>query len=346
MKKSFLPFPGFVIIFFITIILYMNANAQILPENYDPFLRPNVESGPTEVEIGIYVYDIIEISDVDRTCTIDFFVNAEWIDPRLALESSGVKSGNQRLPIESVWNPKILLANQREIEKKYPNEVTIDKNGVVHYFQRYNGTIIFAHDLHDFPFDSQALNLTFVSRGYDSTEVKLVEYKRRTGQSASFSIADWSIYSGHGMSGSLFIAPRNKHLSTWIYSIAISRQAGFYIWKVIVPLCLIIFMSWTIFIIRPDQVGAQIGISTASVLTLIIFQFSLSQLVPKVSYLTRIDQFSVGAIILVFLALLESIYTVMLWVKGRETHSMRMDRWSLLIFPTLFILNYINAFVI
>jgi hypothetical protein len=324
----------------------MSVNAQELPAGYDPYQRPDPSITPTQVIVNIYVYDIIEISDVDRTCTIDFFITVDWHDPRLAVKAGDSGNVGRTLPLEKIWNPQLLLANQRELEKKQADEVLVKANGDMHYNQRFTGTIIFGHDLHDFPLDRHELGIMLVARGYDSTEVNLVGYNGTSGQSKTFSIADWDIDKGYVKTGNLYIAPRNKHFQTWSYFLPVSRQAGFYLWKVIVPLCLIIFMSWTVFLIRPDQVGAQIGISTASVLTLIIFQFSLSELVPKVSYLTRIDQFSIGAIILVFLALLESIYTVMLWVKQKEALSMKMDRWSLIIFPILFIFNIVNAFLI
>ncbi len=87
------------------------------------------------------------------------------------------------------------------------------------------------------------------------------------------------------------------------------REAGFFVTKVIVPLGLIVFMAATVFWVDPENIGPQLGTSTASVLTLIAFQFSLVRMLPPVSYLTRIDLFVLGAMILVFMTLAEAIYT-------------------------------------
>jgi hypothetical protein len=69
------------------------------------------------------------------------------------------------------------------------------------------------------------------------------------------------------------------------------------------PVSLIIFMSWTAFWLQPDLVPSRIGISTASIFSLIAFGFSIRLSLPHISYLTRADMFVTGCMLLVFLAL-------------------------------------------
>jgi len=87
----------------------------------------------------------------------------------------------------------------------------------------------------------------------------------------------------------------------------------------------------------PEQLAPQMGVSTASVLTLIAFQFSLGYLLPRVSYLTRADRFVLGASTLVFLALAEAILSSRLAAAGRIELALRMDRHSRWIYPVLFL---------
>ena len=103
------------------------------------------------------------------------------------------------------------------------------------------------------------------------------------------------------------------------------REAGFFVTKVIVPLGLIVFMAATVFWVDPENIGPQLGTSTASVLTLIAFQFSLVRMLPPVSYLTRIDLFVLGAMILVFMTLAEAIYTSRITKDGRPRESCLRD---------------------
>jgi len=124
------------------------------------------------------------------------------------------------------------------------------------------------------------------------------------------------------------------------------RQSVFFVTKVIVPLCLIVFMAGTVFWVDPENIGPQLGISTASVLTLIAFQFSLVRMLPPVSYLTRIDEFMLGATILVFMALAEAIYTSRITKDGRLEDARRTDAWARAVYAILFVLIVVLTLVV
>ena len=111
------------------------------------------------------------------------------------------------------------------------------------------------------------------------------------------------------------------------------------------PLVLIIFMSWAVFWINPKEAGTQIGVSTASMLTLIAYRFTVDLLVPKVSYMTRLDIFILGSTFLVFLSLLQVIITSTLMRNGRDVLSLRIDNFSKFIFPVLFAFILFASFV-
>jgi hypothetical protein len=120
--------------------------------------------------------------------------------------------------------------------------------------------------------------------------------------------------------------------------VELARQPGYYLAKVILPLALIVFMSWIVFWIDPREIGSQIGVSTTSMLTLIAYRFSLDQLLPPVSYLTRIDIYVLGSTVLVFLSLVEVTLTSRYAMQGRVPLALRLDRWSRVLFPLLFAL--------
>jgi len=108
------------------------------------------------------------------------------------------------------------------------------------------------------------------------------------------------------------------------------------LWRVVVPLCLIVFMSWTVFWIEPSRLDAQLEVSCAAVITLIAFELSLAYVLPQVPYLTSLDVFVLGASLMVFAALGECVWTSSLAERGRREGAIRLDwhaRWS---FPIVF----------
>ena len=104
-----------------------------------------------------------------------------------------------------------------------------------------------------------------------------------------------------------------------------------------VPLIVIVCMSWAVFWINPDQLGVQIGVASTSILTLIAFLFSLSSVLPPISYLTRMDFFVFSSLVLVFLAFGEAMLTCTLATQDRLSLARRIDVFARWIFPLSFV---------
>jgi gamma-aminobutyric acid receptor subunit beta len=97
-------------------------------------------------------------------------------------------------------------------------------------------------------------------------------------------------------------------------------------------------MAWCVFWIDPQYLPTQVGLSTASVFSLIAFRFSLRALLPKVDYMTYLDEFVLATTILVFLALGQAITTGRLAKIGHESLADRIDVWSRSIYLVAFAL--------
>jgi hypothetical protein len=122
------------------------------------------------------------------------------------------------------------------------------------------------------------------------------------------------------------------------------RDAQFYLMKAIAPLTLIIFMSWAVFWIDPQQI-VRLGLSATAILTLIAYQFAFADLLPRISYLTRADRFTVASLALVFLALVEVVTTSALARKDRAELSEKIDRMSRVAFPVALVVILVVSFL-
>ena len=83
---------------------------------------------------------------------------------------------------------------------------------------------------------------------------------------------------------------------------------------------LIVLMSWSVFWLQPDIVPARIGLSTASIFSLLALGFSIRLGLPAVSYMTRADAFVIGCTLLVFVALGTAV------IGSRWASSDRMEK--------------------
>lgn len=293
-------------------------------------LRPDAGGRPTKVSVGIRLVDLTEINDVNQTLTGDFGVFLTWTDPQLA-HLKGCE-----IPLDEIWSPGIRFINSGRMFPDRPKEVGIGPGGSVRYVQRYYGTLATYHNLHNFPFDKQIFRISLFSLEYGEDEVQLIIDEKATGLSKRMNISDWTINWVKGGIDREYADAFDQFHSRYDFDISARRVTSYYIWKVILPLCLIVAMSWAVFWINPAQFGPQIGLSSTSMLTLIAFLFASGKMMPELSYFTRLDYFIIGSTILVFLALVQSLTTTFLFSKGKQEIGIRIDRVSRVIFPLAF----------
>lgn len=109
-------------------------------------------------------------------------------------------------------------------------------------------------------------------------------------------------------------------------------------WKIILPLCLIIVMSWIPRWLDPADGGTSLGISITAFLTLVAYLFAIIVLLPKVAYLTRMDRFILISTFLVFIALVQTVVMTYLARNGQAVLAHELNWISRFIYPILLLL--------
>lgn len=289
------------------------------------------------MNIGIYIIDISRVDDANQRFSTDFFLRLTWNDPRLAFEANGNSSSPKLLSLDEIWHPAVGIIQQEDLDRHYRDNVEIDPSGNVKYSQRYSGNIHFVMDLRDFPFDDHTLTLSASSYPHDIHEVQLIPDPQITGIDPVFTLTGWDIVSSGYNTDTSYMAPQNKYRSRFNLEIEINRRPGFFLMRIVFPLSIIVFMSWMVFWINPVHLEAQIGVSATALLSLFAFHFSMSELLPRISYLTRMDIFVTGSTLLIFLAIVETVRTSLLADKEQEKRALDIDNFCRAFFPLLYI---------
>jgi hypothetical protein len=115
-----------------------------------------------------------------------------------------------------------------------------------------------------------------------------------------------------------------------------TRLVQHYIAKVIIPLLLIVIMSWAAFWLDSTLGGTQVSIAVTSMLTLIAYRSAVGAETPRLPYLTNLDAFMLASSVLVLLSLVEVVATTTLVSRGRVEQARKMDRNSRYAFPAAF----------
>jgi hypothetical protein len=311
--------------------------------------RPRAQDGPTQVSVGIWIADITSIDSAQQSFTAEIAVVLRWKDPRLAHTGPGVV----RYPIEQVWHPRIAIVNETNgVSRKFSDYVEVEPDGRVIYRQRYAGAFTQRLRLRSFPFDRQTFRLQFVAIRYRANEVQFVPdqdwldngLKQAGGIAPSITLPDWTIENWNTKSLSYALAPGFEY-SGYAFEFTAVRDAQHYIWKVILPLVLIVIMSWSGFWIAPVHANSQISVAVTSMLTLIAYRYAVDSQVPRLPYMTRIDIFFLVSTLLVFFSLIEVLATTILDNNQQTERAKKIDRYCRVIFPAMFAIVSIAIFI-
>ena len=151
-----------------------------------------------------------------------------------------------------------------------PEDVIVRPDGTVIYRQRVWGQFSQPLNLKDFPFDEQVFDIHFITIGIFKDEIELIEDDELPcGISEKLSQADWHVVDWEAKRKSYSPIAGIPETEGFIFTFRAKRKIGYYIMKIIIPLVLIVIMSWVVFWIDPKESATQVGVAVTSMLTLI-----------------------------------------------------------------------------
>lgn len=288
------------------------------------------------VQVGLILIDIYKINSIEESIRGEFVLFVCWEDSSLCIAG---QQEDIKIPFEEANVPEVQVLNLQEIQSFGRQMLQVSPEGIVTYRHRYLGDIHQQFDFKRFPFDEQKWTITLFTPAEGDFRIVADQEHQGLISADSLSITNWRInYNGQQ-------AFLNTHfgfpISTMEINYSLRRNPVFYIWKVVIPIILVVFMSWSVFWIHPTNIAAQLTVSVTAILTLIVFQFSVAQLMPPLPYLTMLDRFTIGADIFVFMAFVETIITSYCENKHRLHLSEAIDYYSRFVFPIAFAIFFL-----
>ncbi|HWY51785.1 MAG TPA: hypothetical protein VNW72_09900 [Chthoniobacterales bacterium] len=334
----------------ILVVVFVAMSIQLVRGAETPAVidRPGSGNSPTQVSVGIWVVDISNIDSAQQHFTADIAVVLQWKDARLAHTGTGVA----HYALDQIWTPRVAIANETSsVSRKFPESVEVEPDGTVIYRQRYAGSFTQSLRLQSFPFDRQAFHFHLVAIRYRPNEVVFVPdenwirdgLQQAAGISPSITLPDWTVEKWDAKARVYALTPGMQY-SGYAFEFTASRNVAYYIWKVILPLVLIVMMSWSVFWIDPVNASSQISVAVTSMLTLIAYRFTVDSQLPRLAYMTRLDVFFLVSTLLVFFSLIEVVATIILDNTQKKKRAQRIDFYCRVIFPAIFAVASVAIF--
>ena len=214
-----------------------------------------------------------------------------------------------------------------------------------------NGTYIIQNDfkLQTFPFDKQILKIAYLSTN-DIDDYEMTNKWNTFGAMNYFlknqKINGWDI-KGFNLYNTIEEDEKDMFVSTAVIEIQIERQHGYYIYKVLIPILLILLVCWSVVWVDPKELEARLTITIVCLLSLIAYNFVIDSELPKLEYLTVMDWIILVSYFYATVPNFISIISFRLYKKNRrlsdkvELYSKRYGASSYLV--SILVIILINA---
>jgi hypothetical protein len=312
----------------------------------DPILQPPFENGEQlDIKIGLHIVNIAAIDEVNEQFQMDAYLFAQWTDPRLAYTQQGPSDRHRHYALGQIWVPQLEMINAATPRTRFDTSIWVTPDGTVSYAERCKVTMSSKFELRRFPFDRQSLMILIHPFLVDGPHInfKLMEDSTWTASefSSYSSLAQWQVTAvepkiGEALTYGGFTMPEAR------FAITVQRRSSFYLWKVFLPLTLMVVLSWAVFWIEASDLDNQVQVAVTTILTVIAFAFAISATMPRLPYLTYIDAFFLECYIFVFLAVVE-LMTVHVTHRSelRRDIGLRIRKYSRWVIPAAFVVTNI-----
>jgi hypothetical protein len=325
--------------------LQVGVNA---PEVLNGQGQPNSESLlklAIPVKVGLKLEQIVNIDQPNEIMNDVGTIKLEWTDPALAFNPD-VCNCTSRLYTETSYSdflkdvkgkwPDFTFFNQQGNRWAQNRLIEIESNGHVTYLERFSSNFQVDFDWTAFPFDTQDFYLK-VDMLYPEEEYVFAPME-------GFSEID----SGHGEDEFVLtdfdtqinsvISSTQAPISRFTFHFAAPRHLEYYIFRIFVPILLIISVSYITFFLK--DYSRRIEIATGNLLLFIAFSWSLGENYPRMGYLTFVDAIMAITFLINTLVVLLNVYFKYLEQKDQREKADRLEAPFNYIYPLAYLVSF------
>lgn len=166
----------------------------------------------------------------------------------------------------------------------------------VDIISEFNGQIKTKNDfdLRNFPFDKQRIVFSFSEM--QDTEVtvtplgdvymNLHKLLNKENFINGWDLVDYRVQGNNYQEQGFY---KDRFLNSTEIILEIERQSSYYVYKIILPIILILMVCWSVIWISPKELESRLTVTIVCLLSLIAYNFVIDKEIPKLEYLTIMD---------------------------------------------------------
>ncbi len=298
--------------------------------------------------INFYLKDFVlnsinEVDPKDGFFSIDHQSIFEYKRPDLKAEGeflSEFHCGDHHIKTKKLFYPETWLTLVQFEKDK-------DKTSESKFFSYYDGStwleiisnglvnIRSKFDFSSFPFDTQVLKIQYQTdklvSGEDGDEfdIFLISPDEEVFNSLNKYmnnnyLQEWKVTNTDVYSN--FIETEEGAFDQLTLSITVQRNSNYYLFKIIIPVLLILAIAWCVLWIPTDEIEARLTTSIVSLLSLIAYNFVFQDDIPKLDILTSLDKFVLLSYLFCAIPIFTTIFLSRFVERNQKLASIRNRR--------------------
>lgn len=318
------------------LLLFVLAAAAPARGRADAAASEPVQTTPDEAEVGLFLIEISRIDELANTFSAEFDVVTRWRDPA-RVWTPGPGEPDVKVFIDDAavaealrgWWPALHAVNGVGGYDRGLLRMTVAADGTATNRTRLRTTLRAPLDFHAFPFDRQVLPVHVESVTAPAAQLALRADDGFAGFAEGFALPEWRLQGMRIEHATVERVQEREPYSRVSFLIDVERMTGYYLWKIMLPMAIIVMISWIVFWMSDEGLGRRAGVSATGMLTVIAYQFVVAGSLPRFPYLTVMDR-----IALVALVSIAATMAVNLLVSRRPPEDkLRLDRVCRVLFP-------------
>ena len=295
------------------------------------------------VQIGMSIDQIVNVDQQSENFTVVGSLQMVWQDPALAFSPDECKCLIKKKELKdlealanknNIYLPVFNFFNQQGNRWTQTQLAFIEPTGRTTYREKFTVTLQAPDfDFRAYPFDRQKFNVHLDLSV--PTEVFVFERIENPVDPLGDQLGEeeWSVIN---FFQGVKEVPYDKNLksSRFTTTLEMNRHLNFYVVRIFVPLLLILSVSWVIFFLK--DYSKQLDVAGGNLLVFIAFNFTISDDLPRLGYLTLIDRMIITSFCCAALVVIISVCQKRLVAKGQEQMAARIDNVALIFYPLVY----------